>query len=302
MNPQQHQRGGAGRQIAVLPEPHQIGALVVSGVKTFVRRNPVIAASYIVGWLVLLLVGSGTALTVHQSREYNQIMNTIDLQAEYDAAGDFARARQAYTASRGWFWSCDGTCQRLKTRMQNVETQLTAIRQEGQARMSDAKAVVGLWSEVGVGEVKDSFWQYFVAGKAFAKRQSMWDAFFIGIRQMTRGRDESWVEFGLKVLMQVLLNFSLGLIMALVVFIIGLWTVVTSYQPNPIVAVLFFGAAAVAACSFVATYLLAVYGAAAASVYGVLKLAETSTRAQIANQQRQQRVGNQHQQQRPHYD
>jgi hypothetical protein len=53
--------------------------------------------------------------------------------------------------------------------MQHVETELTAFRQEGQARMSDAKAVVGLWSEVGVGEVKDSFWQYFVAGKAFFK-------------------------------------------------------------------------------------------------------------------------------------
>jgi hypothetical protein len=54
MNPQQHHQQGAGRQIAVLPEPHQIGALVVSGVKTFVRGNPVIAASYILGWLVLL--------------------------------------------------------------------------------------------------------------------------------------------------------------------------------------------------------------------------------------------------------
>jgi ABC-type multidrug transport system fused ATPase/permease subunit len=307
MNRPQYPRAAAagGGQVAVLPEPHQVGALIVTGVKGFCRRHPVVSASFVLGWVVLVLVGSGSALTVQQYSQYNQIMNTIDLQAEYDAAGDYHRARQAYSASKGWFWSCDGTCQRLKGRMVDAEGQLTAIRREGQARMSDAKSVVGLWSEVGVGEVKDSFWQYFSAGKAFAKRQTMWDAFFMGMRQMSRGRDESWVEFGLKVLMQVLLNFSMGLVMALVMFVVGLWAVVRSYQPNPVVAVLFFLAATVAACSFVATYLLAVYGAAATGVYGVLKLAESSTRAQIANQQQQQRVQNQQQQQRgqrPHYD
>ena len=42
--------------------------------------------------------------------------------------------------------------------------------------MSDAKILAGLFSEVGVGEVTDSFWRYFASGKKFAKRQSMWDA------------------------------------------------------------------------------------------------------------------------------
>jgi ABC-type multidrug transport system fused ATPase/permease subunit len=286
------------RQVTVLPEPHQVGALVVSKVKIFVSRHPVISASFVLGWMVLLLGGSGTAVTVQQHRQYNQIMDTIDLRAEYDAAGDYSRARQAYLASSGWFWSCDGMCQRLKGRMEDAESQLTAIRQEGQARMSDAKSVVGLWSEVGVGEVKDSFWQYFSVGHEFAKRQTMWDAFFMGMNQMSRGRDESWVEFGLKVLTQVLFNFSMGLVMALVMFIVGLWAVVRSYQPNPVVAVLFFVAATLAASSFVATYLMAVYGTAAIGVYGVVKLAESSTRAQIANQQHNQNQ----RRQRWHYD
>jgi hypothetical protein len=38
---------------------------------------------------------------------------------------------------------------------------------------------------------------------------------------MTRRRDEQWIEFGLRVLMNVLLNFSIGLIMAVVMFVIG---------------------------------------------------------------------------------
>jgi len=97
---------------------------------------------------------------------------------------------------------------------------------------------------------------------------------------MHRGRDETWFEFALKVLLQVLVNFSMGLIMALLMFVFGLWSIVRSYQANPLVAVAFFVGAACAAFAFVATYLLAVYGAAAGSVYGVLKVAETSARAQ----------------------
>lgn len=117
----------------------------------------------------------------------------------------------------------------------------------------------------------------------------------MGIRSM--GRDESMVEYAMKVLLQVLMNFSIGLCFALVFFVFGLWNIVRSYQPNPIVAVLFFIGAACAAFSFVATYLMAMYGAAAGGVYGVLKLAETQARAARLEQQRQQQyMGN-----RPHY-
>ena len=170
--------------------------------------------------------------------------------------------------------------------MERAEERLNAIRAEGQSRMSDAKSVAGLFSEIGVGEVQDSFWSYFTSGKQFAKRQSMWDAMFIGFRSMSR--DENLIEYGLRLLMQVLMNFSIGLVMALIMFVIGLWSIVKSYQPNPIIAVFFFIMAACAAFSFVTTYLLGLYGAAAGGVYGVLKLAETNQRQRLNQQQRQQ--------------
>jgi hypothetical protein len=285
--------GGAARQI-VLPDPADLGQMIVRGASTFVRRHKVISGSYIVGLLVILLIGSGTKLTLDQRRQYNSIMDTIDLQAEYDASQDYYMTNQAYRGSKGWF-SCDYLCQRNKQRMDVSKYKLDLIRQEGQARQSDAKAIAGLFSEVGVGEVQDSFWSYFSSGKQFAKRQSMWDAMFIGFRSMSR--DENILEYGLKLLMQVLINFSLGLLMALLFFVIGLWTIVRSYQPNPVVAVLFFIGTACAGFSFVTTYLLALYGAAAGGVYGVLKLAETNARGQRINNGRQQP----HMENRPHY-
>jgi hypothetical protein len=287
---------GGYRQL-VLPEPGDVGQMIVRGASSFARRHKVITGSYILGILVILLVGSGTKLNYDQIRKYNEIMKTIDLQAEFDASTDFWQANEAYRATKGWF-SCDGLCQRNKRRMEEAKYRLDRIRQEGQAIMSDAKSVAGIFSEVGVGEVQDSFWSYFTQGKQFAKRQSMWDAMWMGIGTISRGRDENMIEFGLRVLMNVLVNFSIGLIMALIMFVIGLWSIVRSYQPNPIVAVLFFVGAACAAFSFVATYLLAIYGAAAGGVYGVLKVAESNARAQIGQGRGQQGYV----QNRPHFD
>ena len=105
------------------------------------------------------------------------------------------------------------------------------------------------------------------------------------------------MEYILRVLFQILINFSLGLIFALAIFVIGLWSLIQNYQPNPIVAVAFFLCAALAAFSFVVSYLLAIYGVVAGGLYGVAKLAETNNRARLQQQRRQQYMYN-----RPHYD
>eukprot|EP01083_Nonionella_stella_P314914 1136109_1 len=89
-------------------------------------------------------------------------------------------------------------------------------------------------------------------------------------------RDESTMEYVMKVLIQVLINFSMGLLMALAFFIFGLWSVVKSYQPNPLTAVAFFIGASCAAFAFVTTYLFAIFGAAAGGVYGMAKVVESN--------------------------
>lgn len=281
----------AERQVVILPSVTDVGTLAIRGVTSFARRHKLISGSYLFGLLVLILMGTGTKLTMEQAKQYNHIMSTIDLEAEYEASHRYYQAQQAYYATKGWF-TCDSLCMRNKDRMLHHKQVLHDIRTEGNARMSDAKQVAGIFSEIGVQETKDSFWQYFYQGKQFAKRQSMWDAMFIGIRHM--GRDEHMAEYILRVLMQVLINFSLGLLMALVIFIFGLWSIVKSYQPNPIVAVLFFVSAACAAFAFVTTYLLGIYGATAGGLYGIAKLAESQARLQ-AQQPR-------YVQNRPHYE
>ena len=169
--------GGAGSgQLARLLDPADVGQLVVNGARAFARRHKFITGGHVLGLLVLVFVGSGTRLTLQQQRQHHEIMDTIDLQAEFDASQKHWAARNACQATKGWF-SCDGVCQRNKQRMEQAEMVLTDVRKEGQARMSDAKSIAGLTSEVGVEEMKDSFWQCFTAGKQLANRQSMWDMF-----------------------------------------------------------------------------------------------------------------------------
>jgi len=281
------------QQQLALPSVKDMGIIVAGGIKKFAKRHKVISTSYILGILVLLLVGSGTKLTVDQTREYNRIMNSIDLQVEFDASNQYAKASHAYRATKGWF-TCDSLCTRNKHRMKQAEAVLNEIRAEGYARTSDAKSVAGIFSEVGVGEVKDSFWSYFAAGKQYAKRQSMWDMMFMGIRKMSR--DESTLEYMFKVLLQVLINFSIGLIGALAIFVFSLWSIVKSYQPNPLTALVFFLSASCAAFAFVSSYLFAIFGAAAGGVYGMAKVAESNARIGNGPQQRQN-VRN-----RPHWE
>jgi hypothetical protein len=91
--------------------------------------------------------------------------------------------------------------------------------------------------------------------------------------------------------------------MCLVMFVVGLWSIIRTYQPDPLTAVIFFVGASCAAFAFVATYLGLIYGAAGGAVYGASKLAETQLRIQ---QQGQGGAGGarrqfMNQQQRPHY-
>ena len=208
--------GGDGGTITAITASN-LGTLALSSVKRFGKRHKIISFGYLYGLttlLLLLLLGSGTKLTLDQQRQYNRIMNTIDLNAEYNAASAYHVAYAQYYNSKGWI-SCDAHCQHYKRLMEKKKHVWEEIKAEGNARMSDAKSVAGLFSEVGVNEVKDAFWEYFASGKQFAKRQSMWDAMFMGMRSMSR--DESMVEYLLKMLIQVLINFSMGLVMALVV-------------------------------------------------------------------------------------
>ena len=81
------------------------------------------------------------------------------------------------------------------------------------AMLAEAKGKLGIFSEHAVSETRDLWWSVFSKGRGVAKRSSLWDMLWIG---MSSGRDESIIATALRVLLNVLINFSLALIGAVV--------------------------------------------------------------------------------------
>ncbi|GBG30690.1 Hypothetical Protein FCC1311_069102 [Hondaea fermentalgiana] len=248
--------------------------IMINGGVRFAKRNKVTTGMWIFG-LVLVLFATGFQVSHQEEQTYNRILSKIDYK-RLDAAQQQVYVWQhKYAQSKGWF-SCDEACHENYENLRAAQDNLYSIEKEFASISSEAKQTVGIFSEYGVQEVRELFWSQFAGGREFAQRSSWYDFIFMSISSM--GRDESLVEFGLRLIVNMLLNFTIGLIGALVGFYYYLWGVVAAYQPSFLLAVGFFFLASVAATSLVAAYLAGLYSAAAGTVFVAAKIATQSAR------------------------
>ena len=131
--------------------------------------------------------------------------------------------------------------------------------------MSEARSKVGIFSEYAVNDARNVFWRSWQWGKDFAKRISFYDAIFIAMDS----RNESFGIYVARMVIRVLINFSIGFLSALVSFVWQLWWFVRSYSAG-IAGIAFFILGSIAAFSLVASAIGAMFigtaGAAAAVV------------------------------------
>mmetsp|Transcript_62322 Transcript_62322/g.140951 ORF Transcript_62322/g.140951 Transcript_62322/m.140951 type:complete len:295 (+) Transcript_62322:65-949(+) len=259
------------------PEDVQILSTFVKGATTVIKKHPKITTGYVVGILCMIFASGFTVNQALRDR-YDQTLEQIDWEAQKEAHNEMWSAKQMYDRHKGFF-SCNVSCQKYKARYERVKATFDNLKREEASITSQAKSEVGILSEYGVQETRDMFWGTFAGGKDFAKRQSMWDLLFAGLRW---GRDEDLFNVILRWLINLLFNFTLGLIGALGVFVFKLWGLISAYSPGPATAAVYFCLASCAATAFVATYLLVLYGAAAGSVAFVAKVAVDHNR-RIAN-------------------
>ena len=131
--------------------------------------------------------------------------------------------------------------------------------------MRTLKAKLGIFSTFGVTETRQVFNERFARGKKFAQRQSWWDAIFLGIGAM--GRDEGLIEYLFRLLINMLFNFTIGMIGAVTSFIYSLIGIIQGYNTSFAVALPFFLLGSLAAVSFAMSWLVGLYLAAAGTVY-----------------------------------
>ena len=100
----------------------------------------------------------------------------------------------------------------------------------------------------------------------------------MGIRAMAR--DESVLEYAFRVILNLLANFTIGTIGAVIAFVWSLYGVIVTYQSSMLAGIVFFLCASLSAVAFAATWLFGLYGAAAGTVYVGAKFAASNLRLQ----------------------
>ncbi|PRW60003.1 hypothetical protein C2E21_1530 [Chlorella sorokiniana] len=199
--------------------------------------------------------------------------------------GELALAERAYMEAdlemrqhMVWFWrwkpEARAAVEERRPAVEAAQRALQAVEQRRDGLLREAKAALGLWSEAGVEEGRELFKDSFAAGKLFAQRQSFWDAFFI---VMSR-REGDWLGLLLRLLLQTLVNFFSGMVVAVFVFLFRLPSLIWSYSPTLWSGLAFFSLAAVAGISVVASYLGLLFGAGAAAAYSTLWIATMQPR------------------------
>lgn len=247
--------------------------LIHAGVAT-VKKYPVPSAMYVLGVLVCLLF-NGYSLSSDSYKEYDTTISSFNMRFMEDLQIQLHHANDMYYQHRGWF-SCNDVCQKYRIEVRDLTEAYKIKQAEYNAFTADAKQKLGVFSEFGVGETRDLFWTRFGQGKSFAARQSKWDALLGGMRAM--GRNEKLPEYLLKLLFQVIFNFTIGMLGAVIGFMWSLYGLIQTYKTDILTGLFYFFIASMAAIAFAMTWLIGMYIAAAGTVYIGAKLMASNLR------------------------
>jgi ABC-type multidrug transport system fused ATPase/permease subunit len=220
--------------------------------------------------------------------KYDKAISSINYEELINIESDMYKAQQYYYSSQGWFWSCDNKCQLKKQYYNNKKNEFIAISKTIKTLESEAKGYLGIFSNHAVSEARSLFWKRFNQGREAATRQSKWDAFFMGISAM--GKDETLVEWMLRVFIAMLMNFTFGIFIAVFIFIYSLYDLISSYNPSTITAFVFFILASSAAISFCLSFIIAMYVGATGIVVGAAAISSNNGNARIDNRREHYRI------------
>lgn len=249
---------------------------------------------WLIGLLFMIWAPGLHTVTPEIKQTYEDMVVTAANMPEYhEAYAQYVEAQSYADEAKVWFWrfrepfrSQVNERQAVAYKWQTKLDQADAVRE---SKMRQAKAYVGLWSDYGMTEVRSRFWDAFEKGKIFAQQQT----FYHMIMRVLASRDEELLSTVLNWIFVALMNFTTGLLGALFYFFFSLVSMVWSYQPDPLSALAFCVLGFVGGASVIASYLFALYGMVASSVYVVGKVV---VRDALQQEQQRQRLRNQQQQ------
>eukprot|EP01083_Nonionella_stella_P052602 139523_1 len=263
---------GNANQVSVHSFTNAPMTFIATTTVNFMQRHYMMTFLWAVGLLIVSLA-RGHAVDAPTQKEFDHAMDEAD-RIEQTHLNDAYLNQQAqydrYYRSKGWF-SCDSYCQTNYQRYLDAKQQLADAKKLHDAALSEARSIVGIFSDYAVKDARNVFWGCWKWGKDFAKRISWYDAFFIALDS----RNESFGVYVARMVIRVLINFTLGFISALVAFVWQLWWFVRSYRAG-IAGIAFFILGSIAAFSLVASAIGAMFIGTAGAAAVVVNMAGPS--------------------------
>eukprot|EP00307_Rebecca_sp_RCC1486_P000958 CAMPEP_0119406480 /NCGR_PEP_ID=MMETSP1335-20130426/783_1 /TAXON_ID=259385 /ORGANISM="Chrysoculter rhomboideus, Strain RCC1486" /LENGTH=286 /DNA_ID=CAMNT_0007430559 /DNA_START=22 /DNA_END=882 /DNA_ORIENTATION=- len=246
------------------------------------RMTPKVYAGFM-GWIFciyFLLIATPPATPPERMENYKSLMSFAAsdpafVEVEREMIG-LVRARDD---AKVLFWSWRSP---YKDMVREMQAQIDELAPRYNAAVDDrdrtrtrARQEVGLWSDVGVGEMRALFWRSWDEGKDFAKRMTFWDIMFA-----TSRREETLVSVLVRWLSTFLMNLSVGLCAAVFWFSGRVISLIFAYQP-PLYSGLTFGVVAIlGAAGTVLLFMAVLYSVAIGGAYFAIKASAENARLQ----------------------
>lgn len=256
-----------------------------------VKNRPITISLWVIG-LILAVFGTGCGVNELQVQKYNAMLeqaSRMDETGRKRAVQKLEKKQEIYYKKKGWFWQCDPECQTAYEQMQGAQAAVDKYEEMVQEQVNEARRKVGIWSSIGVQDVRNKFWSAWQTGKDMAMRHTMFDAFFM---MMPGSREETLLSVIAKLVMQYIINLTFGLICSLFIFLYTLYGLIISYGESMLSGLAFFLVVLIAGTATLATYLFAIYGTVLGGGYYLAKQAALHDDARGG---RRQHIGNQQQ-------
>lgn len=234
-------------------------------------RKTTVVLLWLFGLFSMFLSPALVRTTPEMWRNFESDMRNVDY-----VEGQLSKMELKYTEAKAyadsakvWFWRFKPEHRDQVRKRQVAEhaaweslVQLAAVRDE---KLSKAKSHLGVWSDAGVKEGRNLFWQSYSRGKVFAQRQTLWDAVFT----LLNSRENDTISRIIELLIVAGINFTTGMASALLIFIFRLPALIASFKAGWISGFFFYCVGLVGGASVIATVLLIFYGGSLAFIYAL---------------------------------
>eukprot|EP00040_Diaphanoeca_grandis_P020088 m.106632 g.106632 ORF g.106632 m.106632 type:complete len:306 (+) comp27739_c0_seq1:132-1049(+) len=293
------QRRTPNQQLTHLPGPGELIGIAASKLLKSPKALSFLSL-WIFGLFCMLYATPPFTLTDEMREEFQEKLEMSNTVPGYqDTFEDLMNVQDSLYRHKTWFWSFNAERSEivysLEAEAKALGQQFAALEAERTGLRRDAFQVVGLFSEYGVQEARQLFWDCLDKGKGFARRSTFYDMLF----GLVMGRDENLGAFVVRVLLNFLINATMGLIGVVFAFIYYLYIMVFAYKASFLGGLAFFLVAGVAGLSMALLYMFLLYGVVGGTGYVILKTAVDNSIE--SNRRRQQQQPIQYQQQQRQY-